>query len=312
MKPYYSLSASETINIPYNIKISNKYNAMDQKREEIELKPGHHLILRVIPKIVDTNKEFELFDINTRNCKLPFETDGLKFIQNYTRVGCELECAIKHAMSVCKCLPWYYPNNFTKTPICEMFGANCFDIILSDERYYKKCNETCLEDCKGTSYVILPYKEKIDYQEVCEKPLFWNIVQGWSKSYDVIRLFENLTMGKPLYDGKGMIKLCEHYVQNHISIVTIETPTDTVVKSKRIQRITFNDQLAFIGGTLGLFTGISILSIVEVLCICLKMTKYFCLYGKNKVFKTTSTSNDPKKIQNEEEITVEDSFSGTN
>ena len=46
MKPYYSLSASETINIPYNIKISNKYNAIDQKREEIELKPGHHLILR--------------------------------------------------------------------------------------------------------------------------------------------------------------------------------------------------------------------------------------------------------------------------
>ena len=57
MKPYYSLSASETINIPYNIKISNKYNAIDQKREEIELKPGHHSILRVIPKIVDTNKD---------------------------------------------------------------------------------------------------------------------------------------------------------------------------------------------------------------------------------------------------------------
>ena len=155
MKPYYSLSASETINIPYNIKISNKYNAIDQKREEIELKPGHHLILRVIPKIVDTNKDFELFDINTRKCKLPFETDGLNFIQNYTRVGCELECAVKHAMSVCKCLPWYYPNNFTKIPICEMFGANCFDKILSDERYYKKCNETCLEDCKGKFFTYV-------------------------------------------------------------------------------------------------------------------------------------------------------------
>ena len=114
-----------------------------------------------------------------------------------------------------------------------------------------------------------------------------------------------MTMGKPLYDdGKGRIKLCEHYVQNHISMVTIETPTDTVVKSKRIQRITFNDQLAFIGGTLGLFTGISILSIVEVLCICLKMTKCFCLYGKSKVCKETSTSSDPRKIQIKEESTV--------
>jgi hypothetical protein len=81
------------------------------------------------------------------------------------------------------------------------------------------------------------------------------------------------------------------------------------VKSKRIQRITFNDQLAFIGGTLGLFTGISILSIVEVLCICLKMTKYFCLYGKSKVCKATSTSSDPRKIQNKEETTIEETVS---
>lgn len=312
-KPHYSLSEAETINIPYNIKISNKDNAIDQKREEIELKPGHHLILRVIPKVVDTNKDFELFDIRTRNCKLPFEIDGLKWIKKYTRVGCELECAMNHALSVCQCLPWYYPNNYTKTKMCEMFGANCFDKIMSDERYYKKCNDTCLADCKGTSYTVLPYKEKIDYQEVCAKPLFGSLVLDWSQSYDVIESFENLTMGKPLYDGgQGMTKLCEHYVQNHISIVTIETPTDTVVKSKRIQRITFNDQLAFIGGTLGLFTGISILSIVEVLCICLKMTKYFCLYGKSKVCNSTSTSSDRKKIQNKEETTIEDCVSGTN
>ena len=86
----------------------------------------------------------------------------------------------------------------------------------------------------GTSYIVLPYKEKINYKEVCEKNLFWNLVSGWDKSYKVIELFENLTMGKPLYNGaKGMDNLCEDFVKKYISIVTIETPTDTVVKSKR-------------------------------------------------------------------------------
>ena len=31
-------------NIPYNIKISNKIDATDQKRGQIEVKPGYHLI----------------------------------------------------------------------------------------------------------------------------------------------------------------------------------------------------------------------------------------------------------------------------
>ena len=73
---------------------------------------------------------------------------------------------------------------------------------------------------------------------------------------------------------KLRLKFCIDYVQKYVTIVTIETPTNTVVKSKRIKRITFNDQLALIGGTLGLFSGISILSMVEVICLCLTFTKH--------------------------------------
>ena len=47
MKPFVS-HQKKTIdtktNIPYNIKISNKIDATDQKRGQIEVKPGYHLI----------------------------------------------------------------------------------------------------------------------------------------------------------------------------------------------------------------------------------------------------------------------------
>ena len=65
-------------------------NILDQKRGLIKLKPGFHVTIRVTPKVVDTSDDFVEFDVETRGCKLPYETDELKFLQNYTKDGCEL------------------------------------------------------------------------------------------------------------------------------------------------------------------------------------------------------------------------------
>ena len=74
---------------------------------------------------------------------------------------------------------------------------------------------------------------------------------------------------------------CFDYVQKYLSLISVETPSRTVIKSSRIKRHTFAEQLAVIGGTLGLFTGMSILSMVEVVCFFLKLSrKQFCLMGQ--------------------------------
>ena len=126
MKPHVTLkSHGTTQNIPYNIKISTKNNFIDQKRELIEVKPGYHLTIRVIPKVVDASEEFKTFEYQTRNCKLAHETDGLKYFKHYSKVGCEVECAVNESVRICKCLPWFYPNNFTEIPMCEIFGSKC-------------------------------------------------------------------------------------------------------------------------------------------------------------------------------------------
>ena len=47
MKPFVNHQrkiSDKKQNIPYNIKISNKIDATDQKRGQIEVKPGYHLI----------------------------------------------------------------------------------------------------------------------------------------------------------------------------------------------------------------------------------------------------------------------------
>ena len=77
--------------------------------------------------------------MNLRKCRLPHESDEFTFLNEYTRKGCEFECAAKNAVAVCKCLPWYYPNNHTIFPMCDMFGGLCFNQIMSNEVHYKAC-----------------------------------------------------------------------------------------------------------------------------------------------------------------------------
>ena len=102
--------------------------------------------------MVQTSEGFDELDVETRQCKLPHETSGFQFLTEYTRIGCEIECAAKKATSFCKCVPWNYPNNFTSLPICDMFGGYCFDTIMSNETFYKQCPLRCLEDCQVWQY----------------------------------------------------------------------------------------------------------------------------------------------------------------
>ena len=125
-------------------------------------------------------------------------------------------------------------------------------------------------------------------------------------------LFEHLTLGK-WKDSKGEFiktessdklasyEFCIEYVKNYISIVTIETPTDTVIKSTRVRRVSFNEQLADIGGTLGLLSGMSFLSFVEIFCFCFTMVKRTYQTGKTKLCKKTSTNNVEECNSNKEE-----------
>ena len=83
--------------------------------------------------------------------------------------------------------------------------------------------------------------------------------------------FENY---KALVTGDGTIpdlqsslangSLCFQFIEKFVAIVSVQSPTNTITKSARDVRVTFIDQLGTIGGTLGLFTGMSILSMVEI------------------------------------------------
>ena len=268
MRRYVSLPFNSA-QLAYTLGISSKTNNIDQKRNIVNILPGFLTVIRVIPQLIDTTDSFDQMANSSRNCKLSNEIEGLKLLKSYTKVGCEFECAVKKAVSICKCMPWFYTNNFTDTPICNSFSGHCFEHFVSNESNYKNCPNLCKEDCKGIPMTVVTNYVPINADELCKEGSFFK-KQLTHSSWQHFA-FENY---KTLITGDGQIpdlqasmangSLCLQFIHRFVGMVSVESPTSTVTKSAREPRVTFIDQLGTVGGTLGLFTGMSVLSMIEV------------------------------------------------
>ena len=280
MKPYTTQPFSP-IAVPYTLGISTTSNLIDQKRNTIQITPGHQISIRVLPRIVTSKPGFDAMELDVRNCKLPHETDGFVYLLKYTRIGCEYECAAGFATQSCKCLPWYYPNNFTYWAMCDMFGGNCFDSIMSDETFYKKCPLQCLEDCQEMALTVLPTPTPLNVDNVCKEGSFlfrhfeYKFQQHFAfQSYKCLVEQGSIPdLARSFTNGS----LCKTFVENYVSFVSVESATTSVIMSEKDQKVSFYDQLGTIGGTLGLFTGMSALSLVEVVFLIVSLVNHLRL-----------------------------------
>ena len=280
MRQYVSLPYNAA-HLAYTLGISTQKNLIDQKRNIINILPGFVTVVKVIPQLINTTDSFDAMAISTRNCKLPSENEGFKLLKSYTKVGCEFECAVQRAVSVCKCMPWFYTDTIKNTPICDSFSGYCFEHFISNESNYKKCNDDCMEDCSGIPMTVVSSYVPINTIDVCKEGSFFKkqLIHSFKQHF----AFENY---KTLITGDGQIpdlqaslangSLCYQFTEKFVAMITVESPTSTVTKSAREPRVTFIDQLGTVGGTLGLFTGMSILSIFELFFFLITFFKSCC------------------------------------
>ena len=288
MRRYVSLPFNSA-QLAYTLGISSKTNNIDQKRNIVNILPGFLTVIRVIPQLIDTTDSFDQMANSSRNCKLSNEIEGLKLLKSYTKIGCEFECAVKKAVSICKCMPWFYTNNFTDTPICNSFSGHCFEHFVSNESNYKNCPNLCKEDCKGIPMTVVTNYVPINADELCKEGSFFK-KQLTHSSWQHFA-FENY---KTIITGDGQIpdlqasmangSLCHQFIHRFVGMVSVESPTSTVTKSAREPRVTFIDQLGTVGGTLGLFTGMSVLSMIEVVFFLVTFFRS-CFNVETKDFK---------------------------
>ena len=135
----------------------------------------------------------------------------------------------------------------------------------------------------------------------------------WFSKHFAFEAYETLVEGGSIPDLQKSLSngsLCQNYAKNFISFVSVSSPTTSIIRTLRDKRFTFNDQLGAIGGTLGLFTGMSLLSIVEVLIFAFVLVKsIICqlisfLRNPASIQSFFTYKKDPKKAcDNEEQMT---------
>ena len=303
MKPRISLPYSDNFTA-YSLGVSTSLDSINQKLNVMDLEPGLHTVVSVTPQFIQTTEEFNELPYYSRRCKLPHETINLKSFKNYSRTACEHECAFMKAVSACKCTPWYYRNNFTAVPICEKFGGLCFDNVMSTRKFYKQCSDYCLEDCNGMQLSWEKSFRPINIDKICkrgsvlQKYLMESAKQHFSDDHynrlttgdkeKVVQQFIYLDM--TMRNGNisdHYVTLCKDFVKKYVAVVTVETPTNVITKISRDLSATLFEIMGILGGQIGLFTGFSMLSILE----CMRAIHNFIWHygegtGANEKIKT--------------------------
>lgn len=103
----------------------------DSSLSKISVKPGYVTTILINPLQVYTDPEAtKHFSQEDRACRFHFESQDLDLFKDYHQSACHFECLLKIGYNACHCLPWNFPHFKNGLPICNAFGAKCFDKIL--------------------------------------------------------------------------------------------------------------------------------------------------------------------------------------
>ena len=95
--------------------------------------------------------------------------------------------------------------------------------------------------------------------------------------------------------------LCKDYITSYVAFVSVDSPTKKVILTKRDKSVFFYDKLGIVGGTFGLFVGMSLISFAEVAILLIEIFYQFYRYGKNPmefVDEVSSWFNNKDKCYN--------------
>ncbi|BET00581.1 Amiloride-sensitive sodium channel [Nesidiocoris tenuis] len=204
--------------------IHNPAEIPNSRHTYFYLSPNHHLDIKVEPQVQTVSPNLLRWAPESRMCYLQNERP-LAFFKFYTQKNCEMECASNFSLQRCGCVSFNYPRA-SDTRICAPRAWACLSKFSEETDYY------------GASCNCLPACSEIEYGAQ-----FTSVEKDWTE--------------------RNYIPKNKSHETVHMSI-RIHYRTKFVQAIKRSSPKTFIDLVADVGGLISLFTGFSILSLVEI------------------------------------------------
>ena len=250
----FETSSSDRSSKNVLLSITNENNPFDIFKQNYFIEPGNSYTYTVLANQIITNERFEAMKPQERSCSLPNE-NGLQSLTNkYSKSACEYQCAIKHAIQECKCLPWNIPQSSNENlPFCDLNSNNCFDLTLNT---FSTQDCGCPSDCFGTSFSVFESVIKIKNPiNFCDKgnkkssefpyTVYCSICKKILKTQKIRFIYENAINGWPIPDLTD--DFCNKFLRENIALVKVEMATKSITRSLKDQRTNFVSQLSSLG-----------------------------------------------------------------
>ena len=145
---------------------------------------------------------------------------------------------------------------------------------------------SCIKPCSGL--IVTSFSKSVEYKDL--ELLYPKILTQYNK-YKIISIYPPGLIGRRQYFimkyflSSFEIHFSEYEWKNNLRFVRIYFHTPTIERITMEKAAKFVDMLSAIGGTMGLLTGFSIISAVEIIYFATKIVWNFIKNKKNKIMK---------------------------
>ena len=263
----------------------DSFPLMDKNLMMVE--PGYETFVTISAKQIQSDRKIAMLDPKKRLCYFREDRNvKLHAHKNYTQENCLFECMLEEAQidKNLKCLPWYFPPVRQNQTTCDPFQAETFE-----PKYSKECDR-CLPDCEGTYYSVRStharfrrcdyrnmngtrlcafrddmepkkyhdkMKEEYARNDISEIPAYATAAARKSNirklRIDALNIFPAVNSDYKYNAYEKDIAVAHFYFSD-----------STLVQYQRSLKYSYLDLFAQVGGLLGLFIGISLCSIIEI------------------------------------------------
>nr|XP_023021889.1 pickpocket protein 28-like [Leptinotarsa decemlineata] len=196
--------------------------------------------------MMSTSREVENYRPSIRQCYFADER-SLKYFNIYTPDNCRLECLTNYTLNMCGCVNFYMPRT-NSTKICGNGKLKCMD----EAEYEMKEKE-----------VEIMLEKSSDLNSACNcMPLCTDLTYDVETARTKFLWREQFRAEKKVAEDLDSQKINVSLM--HLSRLSVYFMKDQFLESQRTELYGPFDFLANFGGLLGLFTGFSVLSAVEI------------------------------------------------
>ena len=209
---------------------------------------GQEVVVSVKPNMITTSDGLIEYAPKRRQCFFNDEK-FLKFFKIYSQSNCELECLSNFTLKACGCVKFSMPRD-SVTQICNQKQIQCFneaedELTKAEFREYEsgyeenkigKINCNCLPSCTSIKYDVEITQNEFKFVE-----------------FNMRMNFISIHRTKIIDSGFDVSRLRIFFIESK------------VITTKRSEIYSMNDFLSDCGGILGLFMGVSFVSVIELI-----------------------------------------------